>query len=34
MITWIAKKLFGTSNERAIRRLRPQIAEVHVHTEP
>ena len=23
MLTWVAKKLFGTSNERAVRRMRP-----------
>ncbi len=25
MLTWVAKKLFGTSNERAIRRLQPRV---------
>ena len=23
MLTWVAKKLFGTSNERAVRRMQP-----------
>ncbi|HMR76941.1 MAG TPA: hypothetical protein PKD61_17600, partial [Polyangiaceae bacterium] len=25
MLTWVAKKLFGTSNERSIRRLQPKV---------
>ena len=25
MLTWVAKKLFGTSNERAVRRMRPMV---------
>ncbi len=28
MLTWIAKKLFGTSNERAIRRIQPLVAQI------
>ena len=26
MLTWVAKKLFGTANERAIRRMQPKVA--------
>jgi preprotein translocase subunit SecA len=29
MLTWIAKKLFGTSNERAIRRIKPIVARIN-----
>src|SRR4051812_39663132 len=29
MFTWIAKKVFGTSNERAMRRLQPMVAAVN-----
>jgi preprotein translocase subunit SecA len=29
MLTWIAKKLFGTSNERAIRRLKPLVVRIN-----
>ncbi len=28
MLTWVAKKLFGTSNERAVKRMRPIVAAV------
>ena len=28
MLTWIAKKLFGTSNERALRRIQPMVARI------
>ncbi|HEV8245073.1 MAG TPA: preprotein translocase subunit SecA, partial [Polyangiaceae bacterium] len=29
MFTWIAKKLFGTSNDRYLRRVRPQVAAIN-----
>jgi preprotein translocase subunit SecA len=29
MLTWIAKKLFGTSNERAIRRIKPLVLRIN-----
>jgi preprotein translocase subunit SecA len=29
MLTWIAKKLFGTSNERAIRRIKPLVVRIN-----
>ncbi|MBX3125955.1 MAG: preprotein translocase subunit SecA [Polyangiaceae bacterium] len=29
MLTWVAKKLFGTSNERAVRRLQPLVNEIN-----
>jgi preprotein translocase subunit SecA len=29
MLTWIAKKLFGTSNERAMRRLKPYVVRIN-----
>src|SRR5829696_5196727 len=29
MLTWVAKKVFGTSNERAIRRMRPMVAAIN-----
>jgi preprotein translocase subunit SecA len=29
MLTWVAKKLFGTSNERAIRRLQPKVVAIN-----
>jgi preprotein translocase subunit SecA len=29
MFTWIAKKVFGTSNERAIRRIQPMVAAIN-----
>jgi len=29
MLTWIAKKLFGTSNERAIRRVKPLVVRIN-----
>jgi preprotein translocase subunit SecA len=29
MLTWVAKKLFGTSNERAIRRLQPLVTAIN-----
>ncbi|HEY3256318.1 MAG TPA: preprotein translocase subunit SecA, partial [Polyangiaceae bacterium] len=28
MLTWVAKKLFGTSNERAVKRLQPLVVEI------
>ncbi len=28
MLTWVAKKLFGTSNERSIRRMRPMVSAI------
>ena len=28
MLTWVAKKLFGTSNERAVKRLQPKVVEI------
>jgi len=28
MLTWVAKKLFGTSNERAVKRMRPIVATI------
>ncbi|MCC6898808.1 MAG: preprotein translocase subunit SecA, partial [Polyangiaceae bacterium] len=28
MLTWVAKKLFGTSNERAVKRMRPIVAAI------
>src|SRR5512147_469090 len=28
MLTWVAKKLFGTSNERAIKRLQPMVVSI------
>ncbi|MCK6537394.1 MAG: preprotein translocase subunit SecA [Polyangiaceae bacterium] len=28
MLTWVAKKLFGTSNERAVKRMRPVVAAI------
>src|SRR5689334_2628228 len=29
MFTWIAKKVFGTSNERAMRRIQPMVAAIN-----
>src|SRR5690606_10778182 len=29
MLTWVAKKLFGTSNERAIARMKPMVARIN-----
>ncbi|MBK7579589.1 MAG: preprotein translocase subunit SecA [Myxococcales bacterium] len=29
MLTWVAKKLFGTSNERAVKRMRPVVAAIN-----
>ena len=29
MLTWVAKKLFGTSNERAVRRMRPLVSAIN-----
>jgi preprotein translocase subunit SecA len=29
MLTWVAKKVFGTSNERAIRRMRPLVTAIN-----
>jgi preprotein translocase subunit SecA len=29
MLTWVAKKLFGTANERAIKRMRPRVAAIN-----
>src|SRR5688572_6924741 len=29
MLTWVAKKVFGTANERAIRRTRPRVAAIN-----
>jgi preprotein translocase subunit SecA len=29
MLTWVAKKLFGTSNERAVRRMRPLVVAIN-----
>ncbi|HVJ17194.1 MAG TPA: hypothetical protein VM686_17260, partial [Polyangiaceae bacterium] len=29
MFTWIAKKLFGTSNERYLRRVQPQVVAIN-----
>jgi preprotein translocase subunit SecA len=29
MLTWVAKKLFGTSNERAIRRMQPMVVRIN-----
>ncbi len=29
MLTWVARKLFGTSNERALKRIRPIVSEIN-----
>src|SRR5262245_31551253 len=29
MLTWVMKKVFGTSHERAIRRMRPKVAAIN-----
>ncbi|HMJ09970.1 MAG TPA: preprotein translocase subunit SecA [Polyangiaceae bacterium] len=29
MLTWVAKKIFGTSNERAVRRMKPFVVEIN-----
>jgi preprotein translocase subunit SecA len=29
MLTWVAKKMFGTSNERAVRKMKPLVAEIN-----
>jgi preprotein translocase subunit SecA len=29
MFTWVAKKLFGTSNERAVRRMQPMVVQIN-----
>ena len=29
MFTWIAKKVFGTSNERALRRIQPLVVQIN-----
>jgi len=29
MLTWIARKLFGTSNERTLRRLQPKVVAIN-----
>ena len=29
MLTWVAKKLFGTANERAVRRMQPRVAAIN-----
>ena len=28
MLTWVAKKMFGTANERAVRRMQPRVAAI------
>ena len=29
MLTWVAKKLFGTSNDRAVKRMQPLVARIN-----
>ena len=29
MLTWVAKRLFGTSNERTVRKMRPRVAAIN-----
>ena len=33
MLTWVAKKLFGTSNERAVKRMQPLVVQIGAREE-
>jgi hypothetical protein len=34
MLTWVAKKLFGTANDRTIRRMRAKVPLINAKEEP
>jgi len=33
MLTWVAKKIFGTANERAVRKMQPRVVAINAHEE-